>query len=106
MRVFHLTGAVAALATALSVSVAAAQSPQIPEVPTCFSYGLTQWKRVQILGYPLYAAPLAVIVDGAMNDFGRTSTGDSLELYCVFRQEGSLYGSIAVCLSGESCLYR
>src|SRR5262245_32035118 len=59
-----------------------------PEWPECVTRGLTQGIiGVKIIdGVRYYVRRLATVFDSAIDDFGASAIGDSLEIFCVSRR--------------------
>jgi hypothetical protein len=79
-----------------------------PEWPECVTSGLTQG----VIGFKIidgqryFVRRMATIFDSAMDDFGASAVGDSLELFCVSRGATDAFGKTAMCLTGEQCPWR
>ncbi len=76
-------------------------SVQTTTVPTsCYAWWGGKWKTVH--GQNVYIRPVALIFDGAMDDYGPSASGDSLYMFCV-SPDGGYYGQTGMCLTGEPC---
>src|SRR4051812_647317 len=98
---------VSSTAAALLVSGGAFAAPaQLSQAPQCVTSGLPQGVQRSIGSKVVFVRPLATVLDSAIEDFGQNDFGDSLQLYCVTKKANDVFGTIAMCLSGESCPWR
>lgn len=82
------------------------QAPKNFFTPTCTTSGLPRPYERTVANSKIWVFPLATIQDGAMDDDGTSSSGDSLRMYCVGPEATSQLGLLAVCLTGEACPWR
>jgi hypothetical protein len=59
-----------------------------------------------VQGIPVFSRRLATVFDASMDDFGTSAGGDALELFCVSHLQTDALGTVAACLSKESCPWR
>lgn len=96
-----------ALTLILATTPAMAQTTTNPVAPGCVIAGLpSPTQRVVGGNNIVFVRPLATVLDTAVDDFGANGLNDAISVYCVTKTRTAPRGSIAMCLTGESCPWR
>lgn len=72
----------------------------------CTTAGLPQAQIKLVGGKFVFVRPLVTVLDSAVDDFGKNAGGDGLDVYCVTKVANAPRGSLAMCLTGETCPWR
>jgi hypothetical protein len=99
--------ALGAAALTLSASGAAFAAPAKPaQAPQCVTSGLPTGVQRAIGNRVVFVRPMATVLDAAIDDFGQNGAGDGLQVFCVTNKANDVFGTTAMCLTGESCPWR
>ncbi len=105
--VFTTTTLAAIMAVTLLTSGGAlAATVQPAQAPQCVTSGLPVGVQRVIKNKVVFVRPIANVLNEAIEDFGENGIDDSLQLFCVTNRAKDAFGTIAMCLSNESCPWR
>src|SRR4051794_38353494 len=105
MRYLFVLSAIASLAmTGGSAFAAPVKAPA--QAPQCVTSGLPTGVQRAIGNKVVFVRPIATVLDAAIDDFGQSAGSDNLQMFCVTNKANDVFGTTAICLSGESCPWR